>query len=95
MFNATRACELLVGLPDVNILDVVGPVVDRLGVTVESVVVDPVCAGCGERAWVKDRPVPAEPTRELRVRHWCRTRTVWRGSLGEYRTSHRGAVMFI
>jgi hypothetical protein len=47
----------LVGLPDVNVLDVVEPVVGRIEVTVESIVVTPTCAGCGERAWVKDRPV--------------------------------------
>ena len=59
MFNATRACEVLVGLPAVNVLDVVEPLsLDRrLRVTVESIVVEPVCPGCGERAWVKDRPI--------------------------------------
>ena len=57
MFNATRACELLVGLPDVNVLEVVEPVVGRLEVTVESIVTSPRCVECGERAWVKDRPV--------------------------------------
>lgn len=59
MFNATRACELLVGLPDVNVLDLVEPIVGRLEVTVESIVVEPSCRKCGERAWVKDRPVVA------------------------------------
>ena len=57
MFNATRACELLVGLPAVDILEVDEPLVGRLVVTVESRVETPDCAGCGERAWVKDRPV--------------------------------------
>lgn len=57
MFNATRACDLLVGLPAVNVLEVVEPLVGRLEVTVESVVESPVCPNCGERAWVKDRPV--------------------------------------
>jgi transposase len=56
VFNATRACELLVGLPAVSVLDVVEPLVGRLEVTVESIVVTPACPGCGERAWVKDRP---------------------------------------
>jgi len=55
--DATRACELLVGLPAVNILEVREPLVGRIEITVESRVVTPVCAGCGERAWVKDRPV--------------------------------------
>ena len=40
-----------------SILDVVEPLAGRLEVTVESIVVEPVCPGCGERAWVKDRPV--------------------------------------
>ena len=57
MFNATSACELLVGLPAVNVLDVVEPLVGRLEITVESKVSVPDCPGCGERAWVKDRPV--------------------------------------
>jgi transposase len=58
VLNATRACELLVGLPAVNVLDVVEPLVGRLEITVESrVATAPSCAGCGERAWVKDRPV--------------------------------------
>lgn len=57
MFNATRACELLVGLPAVNVLDVVEPLVGRLEITVESILVAPVCPNCGQRAWVKDRPI--------------------------------------
>jgi transposase len=57
VFNATRACELLVGLPAVNVLDVVEPLVGRLEVTVESIVTTPSCPECRERAWVKDRPV--------------------------------------
>ena len=57
MLNATRACELLVGLPAVNVLAVTEPLVGRLEVTIESRLVAPACPGCGERAWVKDRPV--------------------------------------
>lgn len=57
MFNATRACELLVGLPAVNVLEAVEPLVGRVEVTVESRVAVPSCPGCGQRAWVKDRPV--------------------------------------
>jgi transposase len=47
----------LVGLPAVNVIDVVEPLFGRLEVTVESRVATAVCPGCGERAWVKDRPV--------------------------------------
>lgn len=57
MLNATRACEVLVGLPAVNILEVREPLAGRIEITVESRVAAPVCGGCGERAWVKDRPV--------------------------------------
>lgn len=57
MFNAMRACELLVGLPAVNVLSVFEPLAGRLEVTVESIVMEPACPNCGERAWVKDRPV--------------------------------------
>ena len=57
MFNATRACELLVGLPAVNVLGVAEPLVGRLEITIESKVAVPACPGCGQRAWVKDRPV--------------------------------------
>jgi transposase len=57
VFNATRACELLVGLPAVNVLDVVEPLVGRLEITVESILDSPACPNCGRRAWIKDRPV--------------------------------------
>ena len=57
MFNATRACELLVGLPAVNVLAVTEPLDGRLEITVESKVQTPVCPECRERAWVKERPV--------------------------------------
>lgn len=57
MFNATRACELLIGLPAVNVLDVVEPLAGRLEVTVESIVKTPLCPNCREPAWIKDRPV--------------------------------------
>lgn len=57
MLNATRACEVLVGLPAVRVLSVFEPLVGRIEVTVESIVVTPACPNCGERSWVKDRPV--------------------------------------
>lgn len=56
--NLTRMCELLVGLPDVNVLavdeaDGSGPV----AVHVESRLARLWCRTCGSRATVKDRPV--------------------------------------
>jgi transposase len=57
VLNVTRACELLVGLPAVNILEVIEPLAGRIEITVESRIDTPTCSGCGERAWVKDRPV--------------------------------------
>lgn len=57
MLNATRACELLIGLPAVNVVKVVEPLVGRLEITVESRIDTPACPECAERAWVKDRPV--------------------------------------
>ena len=51
-----RVCELLVGLPDVDVLGVeeeVGPI----RVHVECRVPRPACSGCGTPGWVKDRPV--------------------------------------
>ena len=45
MLDATRACELLIGLPDVNVLEVAEPLVGRIEVTVESRVERPSCPG--------------------------------------------------
>lgn len=58
MLNATRACEVLVCLPAVNVLEVLEPLSldGRLEVTVESRVEPPGCPVCSERVWVKDRP---------------------------------------
>ena len=56
MFNATRACEVLVGLPAVKVLEVTEPLVGRIEVTVESIVAGVACPNCGLGAWVKDRP---------------------------------------
>lgn len=44
-------------MPAVNVLAVVEPLVGRLEITIESRVPVPACPGCGQRAWVKDRPV--------------------------------------
>lgn len=53
--NATRVCELLVGLPDVNVLGVEEATPMR--VHVETRVGRPRCVGCGGEVQVKDRPV--------------------------------------
>ncbi len=79
--NPIRVCELLVGLPDVNVLGVVDDEGEPLGVHVECRVARPRCAGCGTTAQVKDRPriglvdLPAfgRPTRLWWYKHrwWC------------------------
>ncbi len=79
--NPIRVCELLVGLPDVNVLGVVDDDGGPLGVHVECRVERPACAGCGTTARVKDRPriglvdLPAfgRPTRLWWHKHrwWC------------------------
>ena len=80
MLNATRACELLVGLPAVKILAVAAPAGQPLRVTVESRVERPACPACGTVARVKDRPVVelvdlpsfGRPTRLVWRKHrWC------------------------
>jgi transposase len=53
--DATRMCELLVGLPDVNVLGVIDHLDGPLEVHVESRVFDRVCAGCGQPGQIKDR----------------------------------------
>ncbi|MEX2134928.1 MAG: hypothetical protein WEB67_12355, partial [Acidimicrobiia bacterium] len=55
--NPIRVCELLVGLPDVNVLGVDDLAVGLpLRVHVETRSPRPHCGGCGTAAWVKDRP---------------------------------------
>ncbi len=53
--DRTRWCELLVGLHDVEILDVSGGA-DRLTVTIETTDHTAGCGSCGSRAQIKDRP---------------------------------------
>lgn len=53
--NATRMCALLVGLPEIAVLGVEDDPSGPLRVHVETVVEVEGCAGCGTRAWVKDR----------------------------------------
>ena len=52
--DATRMCELLVGLPDVNVLEVIETDVG-LRVKIETRGVRPACVGCGGAVKVKDR----------------------------------------
>ena len=49
-------CELLVGLPAVNVLAVDEARVDMVVVHIESRTTRPGCVSCGSPAWVKDRP---------------------------------------
>lgn len=53
--NATRMCELLVGLPEVNVLAVEDELDGPLWVHVESRLEQRHCERCGARALVKDR----------------------------------------
>jgi transposase len=57
--NATRMCALLVGLPDITVVGVEDQPGRPLRVHVETSAEVVGCAGCGTRAWVKDRPVVA------------------------------------
>ncbi|MDP9441574.1 MAG: ISL3 family transposase [Actinomycetota bacterium] len=54
--DPTRMCELLVGLPDVNVLAVVDVPGEALRVVIETREQRPVCAGCNGTVVVKDRP---------------------------------------
>lgn len=54
-FDATRMCELLVGLPDVEVLGVERPEPGSLIVMIAPVESRPSCQRCGTAAWVKDR----------------------------------------
>jgi len=56
-FNPTRMCELLVGLPDVNVLAVRDVAGQPIVVHVEARVERAWCQRCGARAAVKERPV--------------------------------------
>ena len=54
--DPTRICELLVGLPDVNVLGVIDAVGMPLRVVIEIRGARTVCGECGSRGQVKDRP---------------------------------------
>ncbi len=54
--DPTRMCELLVGLPDVNVLGVEDTPA-ALRVHIETRGERPCCGGCGGRATIRDRPV--------------------------------------
>jgi transposase len=55
--DSTRICELLVGLPDVNVLAVSDTPGAPLEVWIETRTERPACPGCGGPAVVKDRPM--------------------------------------
>jgi transposase len=54
--DPTRLCELLVGLPAVNVLGVDDERDEAVVVHIESRAERPECPACGSVAWVKDRP---------------------------------------
>ena len=55
--DPTRMCALLVGLPDVFIVAVDAGLTGPIRVHVETTATVAFYAGCGSRAWSKDRPV--------------------------------------
>jgi transposase len=55
--DPTRMCELLVGLPAVNVLGIEDSRVAVVVVHIESCQSRPGCLSCGTPAWVKDRPL--------------------------------------
>jgi transposase len=78
--DPTRLCELLVGLPAVNVLGIDDERGDVVVVHIEARTPPPVCPGCGRRAWVKDRPMVelvdlacfGRPARLVWHKHrWC------------------------
>ena len=54
--DASQMCEVLVGLPDVNVVGVVDVAGAPVVVVVEQRGEHPRCDRCGSLAWVKDRP---------------------------------------
>lgn len=54
--NGTRMCELLVGLPDVDVLAVDDQPDCPIRVVIETRTDRPWCRGCGARGEIKDRP---------------------------------------
>jgi transposase len=74
-FESTRMCELLVGLPDVNMLAVADVDGEPLRVHVETREPRPTCPGCGGEVAVKDRPAVELVDLALFGR---RARLVWR-----------------
>jgi len=75
VLDPTRMCELLVGLPDVNVLAVLDALGEPLRVVIETREPRPRCAGCGGPVLIKDRP-PVELV-DLAV-FGRRARLVWR-----------------
>jgi len=73
--DPTRMCELLVGLPDVNVLAVDDVADEPLRVHVETREPRPTCPGCGGDVAIKDRP--AVDLADLAV-FGRRARLIWR-----------------
>jgi transposase len=56
-FNHTRICELLVGLPEVNVIGAEERPGSGLAVLIESILPDGLACGCGSPVSVKERPI--------------------------------------
>jgi transposase len=78
--DPTRMCELLVGLPAINVLGIDDERGEAVVVHIEARVERPGCPGCGTPAWVKDRPLVelvdlpcfGRPVRLVWHKHrWC------------------------
>ena len=78
--DPTRMCELLVGLPAINVLGIDDERDDMVVVHIESRGERPRCPACGLPAWVKDRPAVelvdlpcfGRPARLVWHKHrWC------------------------
>lgn len=78
--NGTRMCAVVVGLPDVTVLAVDDQPGQPIRVHVQQRVGRPRCEECGQRAWVKDRPIVelvdlgcfGRPARLMWHKHrWC------------------------
>ncbi len=64
-------CELLVGLPDVDVIGVEAPAPGWLIVNVAAREERPVCGRCGSSAWVKDYATWIWSIWRRSISGWC------------------------